>query len=102
MIHTWTLKRCIDCAKNLTEKAANVKDWRIRNKYDREMREIARDLNGKRGYLLATVDELKAKYPGKITVGKCEEDASRKILWGITYNAYVWAGNHHFSFVPIR
>ena len=53
----------IEIAKKLTARTAEMKDWRIRNKYNRKMRQIARDLvelNG--GYIIATPAELQAIY----------------------------------------
>lgn len=74
----------IEIAKKLTARTAEMKDWRIRNKYNRKMRQIARDLvelNG--GYIIATPAELQAIYD--VQVGKGDE----RFVWGIDMNS-VW------------
>lgn len=57
-----TLTNRVNIAKRLTAETATIKDWRIRNKHNRAMREIARELTAGKGYIIASVKELTAKY----------------------------------------
>lgn len=84
-------------ARNYTEKAAAVKDWRLRNKTEHEFKKIAIEWTNGRGYIIATNYELAAKYPGMLDVRFSKE--SEKMIWGIAFNKY---GRNKMSFIPVR
>ena len=87
-----TVVKRVEIAKKATARSANMKDWRIRNKHNRKMREIARELVEKNGgYVIATPAELHDLYGA--TVGKGDE----KFVWGIEWNL-VWK---KLEFMPI-
>lgn len=66
----------IEFAKKMTERAANVKDWRL-SKKDKEMRAEARKLAEGKGYMIATDAEMIEKYNMKYTKARDE----RKHIW---------------------
>ena len=70
------LINAIQFAKKMTERAANVKDWRL-SKKDKEMREMARQLAEGKGYIIATDAEMMGKYNLKHT----SERDSLKHVW---------------------
>ena len=48
---TLTLSHCVEVAKKQTLRSSEMKDWKIRNKHNRRMREIARELVKKKRWL---------------------------------------------------
>lgn len=92
-----TLTNRVNIAKRMTANAAALKDWRIRNKHNRAMREIARELTAGKGYLIATVKELAAKYGPLCHYETAAPGADEKHVWGLQMNI-VW---HKIQFVAI-
>ena len=91
---TLTLSRCVEVAKKQTLISSEMKDWKIRNKHNRRMREIARELVKKNGgYVIGTPAEVKETYG--VNVGGLEDP--RKFVWGIDWNN-VWK---QLQFAPI-
>lgn len=92
-----TLTNRVNIAKRMTAETAALKDWRIRNKHNRAMREIARELTTGKGYLIASVKELAAKY-GKLCHYETTAPGSDvKRVWGLQMNG-IW---HKIQFVAI-
>lgn len=91
---TLTLSRCVEVAKKQTLISSEMKDWKIRNKHNRRMREIARELVKKNGgYVIGTPAEVTETYG--VNVGGLEDP--RKFVWGIDWNN-VWK---QLQFAPI-
>lgn len=91
-----TLIQSINLAKALTRASANVKDWLVTNRHDRQMREIARDLNNGKGYIIATPAELANRYPG---LYENFSTTTHKIIWAVDF--FGWRGQK-YSFLPVR
>lgn len=87
MTRIFTLEDRVNCAKRITESAANVKDWRLTRNIDREAKKEAVKLMNGKGYIIATPAELKAMYPSLIrwTPG---QDADEKKVWGFYLTSY--------------
>lgn len=81
-----TLTNRVNIAKRMTANAAALKDWRIRNKHNRAMREIARELTAGKGYIIATVKELAAKYGTLCHYETAAPEADIKRVWGLQMN----------------
>lgn len=81
-----TLSKRIEVARLRTSKTANMKDWRIRNKHNRAMREIAREWIGGKGYIIASVKGLSAKYGDLCRYEVSAPGADEKRVWGISFN----------------
>lgn len=84
-------------ASSLTQKASCVKDWRLRRKADRRMKEIASEWTKGRGYIIATSAELEQMYPGLFSNLSTD---TRKIIWAIDYCS-CRVGNK-MAFIPVR
>lgn len=81
----FTLQMRVSIAKNFCAKTANMKDWQVRNKHNRAMREIARELMRGKGYIVATSQEMEAMYGQLFHVaGACLDQ--KKCVWGLDYN----------------
>lgn len=79
----FTLAHRANVAKSLTDKTAALKDWRVRNKHNRAMREIAREwMNGK-GYFIGSVIELKNKYGDLCHYETAAPGADKKCVWAV-------------------
>ena len=96
-----SLERCRALAKELTEKVANIKDWRLRRQIDMRMKKIAQDLCKTSGYVIATPRELAHEYEEASSQfwrqGSPEND--RKMLWGIIAGVHDPKGCCRPSFV---
>ena len=89
-------------AQYATKQVAEMKDWKIRNKYNRQQREAARKLMGEQGYLEMTqadahnidsrieeiVTVVKHDSEGKAYTERERADKEMKI-WGYMWNS-VW------------
>lgn len=84
-------------ALKYTLRAANVKDWKLTRKHDRQMKEIAQGLALGRGYIIATAFELESKFPGLFSAHGVD---SKKMIWAVSF-AVSSMGNK-MSFMPIR
>lgn len=82
-----SLTNRVNIAKRMTANTAALKDWRIRNKHNRAMREIARELTAGKGYLIATVKELAAKYGALCHYETAAPGADIKRVWGLQLNS---------------
>ena len=92
------IKGWAEFAKKMTTDAANAKDWTLRRKDDKRMKEIAQELAAGRGYIIATDRELEKMYPGLFKAQGVKE--SPKTIWAVDYQRF-----NHFSkmsFAPIR
>lgn len=58
-----TLIERINIARDLTAKASQIKDWKLRRQSDRRMKEIAKELTDGKGYIKATARQLHEAYP---------------------------------------
>jgi len=65
-------------AREMTNEAAHIQDWKLRRKADREMKQIAIELMKGDGYVVATARELAARYPGQYE-HTAREDSARMI-----------------------
>lgn len=82
----------ITFAKRTTEKAATMADYKVRNRKNRMMREIARDLNRGRGYVIASAVEMSDA--GELIA----HNNGRRIIWAVGYNNFY----KELQFIPIR
>ncbi len=88
-----TLSERIAIAKRLTEKATQIKNWKLRRNSDKQLKELAQELNNGKGYIIASAKELTNKYPGLIN----SHDTSRHV-WAIGELA---TGLQRLAFMPI-
>lgn len=73
-----TLTDFVTIAKYETQKAATVKMWRLTNKKERLARFLAVATAARKGYIIASVSQMKRMYPNYIS-GK---DSDRLHVWG--------------------
>ena len=79
---TFPITKRVAFAKALTRRSAEMKDWQIRNKKNKKMREIARQLVQKNGgYIIAYPSEISEKYGGY------HGNNNRKLIWCIHWNS---------------
>nr|DAE32977.1 MAG TPA: hypothetical protein [virus sp. ctoYX9] len=78
-----TLTNRVNIAKRITANTAAIKDWRVRNKHNRALREIARQLTAGKGYIIASVRELKQRYGELCLYEVAGPGADRKTIWAI-------------------
>lgn len=97
MEHIFTLTNRVNIAKRMTSETAALKDWRIRNKHNRAMREIARELTAGKGYIIASVKELVAKYGTLCHYEATAPGADEKHVFGLQMNI-IW---HRIEFTAI-
>ena len=71
-------------AKYETQKATTVKMWRLTNKKERLARFLAVATAARKGYIIASVSQMKRMYPKYIS-GK---DSDRLRVWGWMANEY--------------
>ena len=76
----------VNIAKRMTADTAALKDWRVRNKKNRSMRGIARDLTGGKGYIIASANELVEKYGTLCHYSPDAPGAGKKRVWGLRMN----------------
>ena len=96
--HTLGVMYWAGVAARFTRQAADTKDWRLRRKHDRKMKEIAKALTEGRGYIIATDKELAQIYPGLFRGTTGEE--SKRMIWAVYFSQF--AIGDKMSFVPIR
>jgi hypothetical protein len=70
----------------MTAETANLKDWRVHNRHNRAMREIAREISGGKGYIIASVKELAQKYGCMCHYETTAPGADAKRVWGLQMN----------------
>ncbi len=68
-------------ARRMTEKSANVKDWRL-NRRGRVLKAIANDIMNDRGYVIGTVSEIVGRF-GKNVFKVVPVDDGNRHIWGI-------------------
>ena len=100
-----TLTQAIELAKKITNRAAGTKDWRLTNKRDRGMKDLAVELSQGKGYILASPKSIAERYPqfvGPYFAGG--PDAGRTFVWAIdaTYANRLSFRRRTLSFVPVR
>ena len=78
-----TLTDRVNMAKRITASTAALKDWRVRSKHNRAMREIARQLTAGKGYIIASVKELKQRYGELCHYEVTAPGSDRKTIWAI-------------------
>lgn len=78
-----TFNNRVNIAKKMNNETATIKDWRIRNRHNRAMREIARQLSADKGYMIATVKELKAMYGDLCDYEANASNADVKNVWAL-------------------
>lgn len=78
-----TISKKITIARKITSLTANAKDWRIRNKYNRAMREVARDLTAGKGYIIASARDLSVRYGDLFHHEATAADADKKYIWAV-------------------
>lgn len=66
-------------AREMTNEAAHLPDWKLWRKQDREMKEIAIELMRGDGYIVASAKELAARYPGQYEF--TGRDDSARMIW---------------------
>lgn len=86
MITTITLSKRIEVAKKMTARSAALKDYKVRSKKKREMREIARNLTAGKGYIIASPEEMEKRYPKYFKDWAVE---NKKMVFSIDWNI-VW------------
>lgn len=92
-----TLTTRVNIAKQMTMNTAAMKDWRIKNKHNHAMREIARKLIDGKGYIIASIRELAEKYGNLCHYEITIPDADMKYVWGLQMNS-IW---HKIQFTAI-
>lgn len=85
MTTTFSLKNSINGAKYLTARVANLKDYKVRTKRLRALRELARELTTGKGYIIATCNELNQRYGYLMTDSMSTEDNDKKHVWHLNY-----------------
>ena len=75
-----------------------MKDWQIRNKHNRQMREIAREWTAGRGYMISTLKDLRKRYGSLSHYDVNAPGANVLRVWAVDYNS-VWK---RLQFTPIR
>ena len=96
-MQTVSISKCASLAKIYTTHSANVKDYKLARKSDREFKRIANELVTRKGYIIATDVELRERF-GNLVNWKIEKE-SKKIIWAIMpvyYGKYTRLG-----FAPI-
>ena len=83
---TMTLTNRVNTGKQLNTNTATMKDWGIRNKHNRAMRERAREISGGKGYIIASGKELAAKYGTLCHYETTAPGADAKRAWGLQMN----------------
>lgn len=78
-----TLTSRVNLARRITANTAAIKDWRVTNKHNRAMREIARQLTAGKGYIIASARELKQRYGELCLYEVAAPGADRKTIWAI-------------------
>lgn len=73
----------INLAKARTTESASVKDWRIRNKRARAMRDAARELVAGKGYAIATVTEMRERFGDLVRYR--EDFAGKNRVWAVLF-----------------
>lgn len=86
------ISTAVNFAKHTTEKAATMADYKVRKRKNRMMREIARDLNRGRGYVIASAVEMSDA--GELIV----HNNGRRMIWAVGYNNFC----KELQFMPIR
>lgn len=79
-----TLTDFVTIAKHETQKATTVKMWRLTNKKERLARFLAVATAARKGYIIASVSQMKRMYPKYIS-GK---DSDRLHVWGWMASEY--------------
>ncbi|MDE6285113.1 MAG: hypothetical protein K2M17_05145 [Bacilli bacterium] len=79
---TVSLKSKVEMASSLTRRVAEMKDWRVRNKHNFAMRNIARDwMENHEGYFVGTFGKLKELYGDLIECKSVSEEI--RGVWAI-------------------
>lgn len=86
-------------AYKTTLRAANAKDYMLRRKEDRLLREYARQLVLDKGYILATPAELENLFDGLFKADGNAEDLHKTMLWAIDFCSR--KRDARMKFVPI-
>lgn len=77
-----TLTDFVTIAKYETQKAATVKTWRLTNKKERLARFCAVATAARKGYIIASVSQMKRMYPNYIRGKISGKDSDRLHVWG--------------------
>lgn len=75
-----TLTDFVKIAKHETQKATTVKMWRLTNKKERLARFLAVATAARKGYIIASVTQMKRMYPNYISISG--KDSDRLRVWG--------------------
>ena len=86
-----TLQQRINYAKLMTKRSAAVKDYKVRRKDQRELREIARELTAGNGYIIASPNEMSQRYPKYYSV-KGSERMVFAIQWNVLWRRLSFVG----------
>lgn len=76
----------VNIARRMTADTAALKDWRVRNRKNRSMRGIARELTAGKGYIIASVKDLSSKYGTLCHYSPDAHGAGKKRVWGLKMN----------------
>lgn len=103
MEHIFTLSKAVELAREKTMTAATTKDWRL-DKHGKRFREVAREINQGKGYIVCTPRELCEQYPEFARkIRYCSgPDADQKIIWAV--GCSLFTGNirkYVLDFVPV-
>lgn len=83
----FSLQKKAEMAKKTTQRAADIKPWRVRTKAARAMHTRAQQLAGGRGYMIATDAEIFAQFREFCPVLKwAAVRDDKKHIWGIMAN----------------
>jgi len=89
-----TLLNRINIAKRITAESASIKDWKLRRKSDRKLKELAGELVAGKGYIIASAKELSTRYPDLMAAS----NDTRRHVWGI---GKIIIGLQRLGFIPI-
>lgn len=95
-----TIDKAKESARISTLKVSQIKDWRLRTKRSRELKQLAKHLlESNECYIVATDTELAAKYPEFHSTGN---DTGEKFVWEIVPRRYGESSKYvKLSFAPI-
>ncbi|MBD5583786.1 MAG: hypothetical protein HDQ88_01765 [Clostridia bacterium] len=71
----------IEIAKILTKQVADMKDWRVRSKRQRAMREIAREWAKNKCYFAGTPRDLRDRYGDLVEIHETAAWNDVKFIW---------------------
>ncbi len=85
---TFTISGRVRIAQTWTARSAEIKDYKVRRKRNRIMRDIAREWTAGRGYRIATPRQMRTDYRALFLSVPGAPDNDRLFIWAIHYNEF--------------